>query len=311
MAKRISITPRHCFGAKEGEVFISLDFKNQEMYTAGVLSQDPLILNALLSEPEQKTIVVEGKEIVYKNYLADLHTITCLKCCFPNLFEGQPEWKYVDIAKDQSLIPQKGDPRLYAKVTNFGIIYGQTHVSMAKLNHVPEETAKTWIEQHKNTFSKFHDWAAEQMHLGKVRGWAPNDYTGRIRAVNEDNAKAQGSSPSRSALNSKVQGLCAEIGKLSLVRVAKLADSKPFIKIRAFVHDELCVTAPGRCFLNEEKTKILTEKNGGIWTPSYTWDDEAEENARLVCEEMKTAQSKVLKGYTGLVDYSIAPYWMH
>jgi hypothetical protein len=161
--KTMSITPRHCFTAPKGKVFISLDFKNQEMYAAGVLSQDDLILNALLNEPETKKTIVDGKEIEYKNYLADLHTITCIKCCFPHLFENQPEYKFVDIAKDSSLIPQKGDPRLYSKVCNFGIIYGQTHVSMAKLNHVTEDLAKGWISQHKETFHKFHDWAEEQM----------------------------------------------------------------------------------------------------------------------------------------------------
>lgn len=310
--KTMSITPRHCFTASKGKVFISLDFKNQEMYAAGVLSQDDLILNALLNEPETKKTIVDGKEIEYKNYLADLHTITCIKCCFPHLFENQPEYKFVDIAKDGSLIPQKGDPRLYSKVCNFGIIYGQTHVSMAKLNHVTEDLAKGWISQHKETFHKFHDWAEEQMHLAKIRGWSINAYSGRMRAVNEDNAKSAGASPARSGLNHQIQGLCADIGKESLVRVDKVAENIEGMDIRGFVHDELCITAYGNCELDEEKTEAQTTKNKGIWTPHYKYDEQARENALIVWEEMKAAQSKVLGGnYPGLVDFNIAPYWMH
>lgn len=197
----LEATVRHGFVAGEGQVLCDLDFKNQEMYFAGVCSQEPRILRAILEEPPELTIEIDGKEVTYKNPLADLHTMTTKDCCFPHLFVGVPDHLVVATAEDDTRIAIKGNPRLYGKVTNFGIIYFQTAQSMSGLNHVSVEETEQWIERHQLAYPQFHDWANCMYYLSEVRGWARNTSTKRQRWVAEDNSKAAGASAGRSGLN--------------------------------------------------------------------------------------------------------------
>lgn len=100
---KLLLTPRHGIVAPKGYSIVSLDFKNQEIYIATWLSQDPKFLT-VFSEPE--TITVDGIE--YKNPDADLHTLTAAYCCFPQLFSGQPKHLWREIADNPDLIKQKG-----------------------------------------------------------------------------------------------------------------------------------------------------------------------------------------------------------
>lgn len=80
----------------------------------------------------------------------------------------------------------------------------QTAKAMAELNYLEESVCQMWIDSHKKTYPVFHTWVEEQAHLATCRGWSANSQ-GRIRWVNEDNAKAQGASPARSAVNHQIQ----------------------------------------------------------------------------------------------------------
>jgi len=124
---RLSLTARGGFVAPPGYVLLSVDFSSQELYIAAVLSQDQTMLKAFLSEEtlplldlDGKQVVKDGKQVFYPNPDADLHTLTCMGCCFPHLFVGKQRHEWVDIAKNESLITQKGKPRDYAKRVNFG-----------------------------------------------------------------------------------------------------------------------------------------------------------------------------------------------
>jgi hypothetical protein len=317
--KTIGMTPRHGFVSRwqdptHPEVFIDLDFRNQELYIAGVLSQDKTFLRALLEEPEYKTIEIDGKEVTYPNPAADLHTLTTKDCCFPEFFIGVPEHKIVATAKDEALIKQKGAPRDYGKVTNFGIAYFQTAKAMADLNYLPEEECAQWIERHEATYVQFHSWAKQEKELAAARGWVANDWSGRIRWVQEENSKAAGASPGRSGVNFKIQSLGADIGKLALVKLLKESLRTPIkiqrFRIRAFIHDEVLITAPGRCWLDEAATEKASAK-AGAWTPKWAYDDQARETAERCKQLMEEAESEVLGGYPGMASYSIGPYWVH
>ena len=214
---RLSITARHGFVAPEGWSLVSIDYSNQEMYIAAILSGDEVMLNAFRPDQEVadyifyltddgKILMKDGKPVMVKNPLKDLHTQTSLSCCHPHLFVGKQPHQYIEIAKDKSLTPTGKPSRDYAKTVNFGILYMQTAVAMSQQNYITEEEAEVWIKNHKEKYHTFHSWAAEVASLSTARGWYRNQSTGRLRWVQEDNSKSAGASPARSGVNFGIQG---------------------------------------------------------------------------------------------------------
>jgi hypothetical protein len=100
------------FEASKGNVLIGIDFCNQEMITAAVLSKDPIMI-AAFKEPEKLT-AADGT--VYGNPAADLHTMTAKNCCFPQLFIGKTEEEWVKIAKNEDLCPRNGCSRDWGRL---------------------------------------------------------------------------------------------------------------------------------------------------------------------------------------------------
>lgn len=309
------ITYRNAFAVGKGRVCGSFDYKNQEAYIAGWLSKEAKFINAVAFEPKTLEYTLEtGEVITYTNHLADLHTITGMGCIKPEAFKDQPVYKYLDIAEDPSEIQGKGTIRSLAKIVNFGIIFQQSARTMAENNFISADMAAQWIKKHRETYPDFHAWADREVYLARVRGWAANDYSFRMRMVNEDNAKAAGADAGRSGLNQKIQSIGADTGKLACIYVEDNVCSKyPEVHLCSFIHDELFTTFPGVCTLDEEATKIATIKNKGILTPKYTWDEEAEFYSQLIVAEMQKAQHEVFRGeLPGMVGApAIAPYWMH
>jgi len=131
----IKATSRHGFVAPPGYVIVSIDVASQEIALIAAASGDELMLRslkepklvALLDETGNPVMSSEGIQVFYDNPYADLHTLTCKDCCFPHLYEGKPEWMWVEqIGKNKSLLTTGKEPRFYGKVTNFQINYGAT-----------------------------------------------------------------------------------------------------------------------------------------------------------------------------------------
>jgi hypothetical protein len=123
----LSLTARGGFVAPEYYVLGFIDFSGQELYIAGWASKDKKILNSFvvpevlpLLNPDGSPVLKDDKAVFYKNPESDLHTLTCKDCCFPHLFIDKPYYEWVNIAKDKSLIKQKGTPRDCSKRCNFG-----------------------------------------------------------------------------------------------------------------------------------------------------------------------------------------------
>jgi DNA polymerase-1 len=310
----LSVTPRSGFVAPPGYAILSVDFSSQEIYVAAVLSKDEKILQSFL-EPEILPLLdaqgnqlkdKEGKDVFYKNPLADLHTITCKDCCFPHLFHNAPIHEWVKIAKDESKINLKGDPRTYAKRLNFGIFYGQTAERMADLWHVKQDATKMWLKQHQTTYHQFHSWAAEIGHLCEVRGWSRN-VDGLIRWVAEDNAKAEGASPARSGVNFQIQGYSSTQIKLAQQKVFR-AYRGTKARMGMLVHDELVCLVPGGLTLSTTKS----EYKKGIFKPIYEPDEEAQYWTDLTCNLMQDAQTETFNGeWKGRAAAVPSIYWNH
>lgn len=298
----VLLTMRDLFVAPPGKSFASADFKNQEMYIAAVNSKDPLMLGVFSAPP---FITFEGKN--YVNPDADMHTLTTATCCFPELFRGKPKHLWREIADDGSLISQKGNARDYGKRTGFGIIYMQTSQAMSELNYLPEPTCKLWIERHKETYSKFHQWAQEVGAMSSARGFS-TDSIGRVRFVNEDNAKGSGASPMRSAVNFCIQGAAASMKKIACIKA-----QERFLGTKAFligeVHDELLAEVPGESTIDWDNSTV---DDDGVTNLKFIVSDEAlfwgeELKNCLIDAEYEFFRRK----YPGLADVHVAPFWNH
>jgi hypothetical protein len=115
MLIRTPVCIRHSFTAPEGFVIIGCDFKSQEVKTAAYLSQDPTMLKAF-TDPVILERLENNLKIEYSNPWVDLHSMTA-RGMYPELFEGRPEWEWIDIAsntvRDGMIIRKSG------KVCNF------------------------------------------------------------------------------------------------------------------------------------------------------------------------------------------------
>ena len=149
-----------------------------------------------------------GYVLVKRNNVVSIsgNSINSMNCTHPHIFRNVPKEKIVKVAKDKSLIPEKGSARDWAKCLQYGIQYLQGANGMASLHNISEKKAQSWIDQHESTFPRYHKWVAEEQHLAEVRGWVQTPQ-GRTRFVREDNAKAAGASPGRSGVNHLIQGL--------------------------------------------------------------------------------------------------------
>ncbi|MFB6282717.1 MAG: hypothetical protein ABEK59_02130 [Halobacteria archaeon] len=184
------ITNRHIITAPKGKVLVAVDVKNEELYFIAVLSGDKVMQDAflqpgklpLLNDQNEQVTDENGDPVYYKNPHSDLHLKTCKECCFPELFEGQPEHLWDQIARDDNQIQFSGNPRFWGKKDNFAIAYLQSIQAMADLNNVPYEVAESWQKNHAKLYRQAHEWINIQRYLAKERGWAKNAL-GRIRWV--------------------------------------------------------------------------------------------------------------------------------
>lgn len=301
----LAATPRHAFVAPPGYSIISADYKSQELLIAAVLSGDELMLRTF-KEPGVKTIQLDGQEITYKNPYSDLHLLTCKDCCYPQLFENQPEHLWDTLARNRSLTGNGKEPRATAKTVNFGLIYLATPGTLAKQVYAREQTATEWVKKHQEVFPGFWQFAHRQAALSEVRGWSCNLGTNRMRWVAEDNAKGQGSSAGRSGLNHMIQSTGADIAKLAMIRLHKRFAGTE-VKLITLVHDELVFVAPGECELVSYKTNPKTGIGDWKWKPS----PQVEETCSIISSIMCDAESELLGGHPGFVDVNAAPYWKH
>ena len=190
---KVTVSSRHGFVAPEGYSLVAIDYSSQELFIAAVISNDQAMLNSFL--PNDKladyipvltadgSIKLEnGKPVMAKNPLKDLHCLTAVKCCYPHIFKGMPQYDWLNISKNVSLISSKGCARDYGKKVNFGMLYKQTAPTMSEQNAVTVEVAEKWIKGHEKTYATYHAWCNEVADIAAARGWARNK-NGRIRWV--------------------------------------------------------------------------------------------------------------------------------
>jgi DNA polymerase-1 len=196
---------RRAFVPREGDyTLLSADYSQIELRILGALTQDPALLDALTS----------GE---------DIHRTTAAKVF---------QIPVADVTKAQ---------RNQAKMVNYGISYGISAFGLAQRLGIPRADAKNLIEGYFAQFPGIKQYMTDTVEHARERGYVET-ITGRRRYLPDlrsANATVRAAAE-RNAINMPIQGSSADLIKLAMVHIARVArDENWRTKLLLQVHDEL------------------------------------------------------------------------
>ena len=200
---------REAFVAPPGCVMASADYSQIELRIMAHISEDPGLLKAFS----------EGQ---------DVHRATAAE-----VFGLAPE----QVSSEQ---------RRYAKVINFGLIYGMGAYGLATNLGIEQKAAKDYIERYFARFAGVKRYMDETRVSAKALGYVETVFGRRlwlpeIRGANGPRQKGA----ERQAINAPMQGTAADLIKLAMLAVQAEIDAKGLsTRIVMQVHDELVFEAP-------------------------------------------------------------------
>ena len=138
------------------------------------------------------------------------------------------------------------EQRRYAKVINFGLIYGMSAFGLAKALAIDNTAAKNYITRYFERFAGVKQYMDDTRAQAKARGYVETVFGRRLYLpeINSPNGPRR-SGAERAAINAPMQGTAADLIKLSMVAVQKaLDDQQRGTRMIMQVHDELVFEVP-------------------------------------------------------------------
>jgi DNA polymerase I len=138
------------------------------------------------------------------------------------------------------------EQRRYAKVINFGLIYGMSAFGLAKALSIDNTAAKNYIERYFARFSGVKQYMDETRLSAKAKGYVETVLGRRLYLpeINSPNGPRRAGAE-RAAINAPMQGTAADLIKLSMNAVQHELDAKALkTKMIMQVHDELVFEVP-------------------------------------------------------------------
>ncbi|MDM7943853.1 MAG: DNA polymerase I [Hydrogenophaga sp.] len=138
------------------------------------------------------------------------------------------------------------EQRRYAKVINFGLIYGMSAFGLAKALSIDNTAAKNYITRYFDRFEGVKRYMDDTRQSAKARGYVETVFGRRLYLpeINSPNGPRR-SGAERAAINAPMQGTAADLIKLSMVAVQKALDGQQRgTKMIMQVHDELVFEVP-------------------------------------------------------------------
>jgi DNA polymerase-1 len=138
------------------------------------------------------------------------------------------------------------EQRRYAKVINFGLIYGMSAYGLAKSLGIDNTAAKNYIERYFDRYPGVKHYMDETKATAKAQGYVETVFGRRLYLpeINSPNGPRR-SGAERAAINAPMQGTAADLIKLSMVKVQQVIDAEQRgTKIIMQVHDELVFEVP-------------------------------------------------------------------
>ncbi|MEO0090615.1 MAG: DNA polymerase I [candidate division WOR-3 bacterium] len=195
---------RKGFISEEGYLLISADYSQIELRILAHITEDENLIDVFLQDK-------------------DIHTTTAAK-----IFKVKEE-------------EVKEDMRRFAKMVNYGLIYGMSDYGLAESLRLKKEEAKEFMENYLNSFPKVKEWREEVIRKAKEEGYTKTLF-GRPRyfpALLSPN-KTLYEQAKRQAINAPIQGSAADIIKKAMVEVdRKLIENRFNIGLILTIHDEL------------------------------------------------------------------------
>ncbi len=200
---------REAFVPPPGHVIASADYSQIELRIMAHLSEDEALLRAF----------TEG---------LDVHRATAAEVF------GVP----VDQVSSEQ--------RRYAKVINFGLIYGMSSYGLARNLGIETKAAAAYIDRYFQRYPGVKNYMDETRLSAKSKGYVETVFGRRLYLpeINSPNGPRR-SGAERAAINAPMQGTAADLIKLSMVKVQQVLDAEHRgTKMIMQVHDELVLEVP-------------------------------------------------------------------
>ena len=138
------------------------------------------------------------------------------------------------------------EQRRYAKVINFGLIYGMSSFGLARNLGIETKAAAAYIDKYFQRYPGVKNYMDQTRLSAKSKGYVETVFGRRLYLpeINSPNGPRRGGAE-RAAINAPMQGTAADLIKLSMVEVQRVLDSeKRGTKMIMQVHDELVFEVP-------------------------------------------------------------------
>jgi DNA polymerase-1 len=200
---------REAFIAPPGHLLVSADYSQIELRIMAHISQDANLINAF-----------SRGEDVHRHTAAEVFGV------------------------EQEAVTS--EQRRYAKVINFGLIYGMSAFGLASNLGIERDAARLYIDRYFTRYPGVANYMQETRVLAKQRGYVETVFGRRLwlPEINSPNGPRRAGAE-RAAINAPMQGTAADLIKLSMIAVQDWIDAKK-IKSRMImqVHDELVLEVP-------------------------------------------------------------------
>ena len=200
---------REAFIAPLGSMIISADYSQIELRIMAHLSQDEGLLKAF----------ADGEDI-HRATAAEIFGV---------------EHSSVD-----------NEQRRYAKVINFGLIYGMSAFGLAQNLNIERSAAQSYIERYFARYPGVREYMQNTREVAKSKGYVET-YFGRrlwVPEINSSNGMRRAGAE-RAAINAPMQGTAADLIKLAMIAVADWIEAENLqSKLIMQVHDELVLEVP-------------------------------------------------------------------
>ena len=143
-------------------------------------------------------------------------------------------------------IEVSNEQRRYAKVINFGLIYGMSAFGLASNLGIERSAAAAYIERYFARYPAVKQYMDDTKASAKARGYVETVFGRRLwlPEINSPNGPRR-SAAERAAINAPMQGTAADLIKLAMIAVQKQLEAEGRgTRIVMQVHDELVFEVP-------------------------------------------------------------------
>jgi DNA polymerase-1 len=139
------------------------------------------------------------------------------------------------------------EQRRYAKVINFGLIYGMGSSRLAKNLNIERSAAQNYIERYFTQYPLVKKYMDDAKQIAREKGFVETHFGRRLwlPEINGTNGMMRAAAE-RAAINGPMQGTAADLIKLAMIEVHNWIEKEPNIKGKMImqVHDELVFEVP-------------------------------------------------------------------